>query len=509
MDEDAERTLALGLLHDATSWRGWAEVIDAWAPVLLTHATIDWLAAYAQSVLDDPGRSRLSSDLRQAADILSRCIAEGPDSALGPLLDQPLGGDPSVAGLLAAAGPGLLRHSDLQTLNESIQFLDAALVHPAMNLAPIGVRRQAEYGAAVLRQRVAEWTHSEEVLAEVNVLVDSGLCASLPQSALRPQYLHLKATNLLIQDDWGQCDSHYVEAVEILEAVSDAQPEGSLPRAAAADALGAAQYRHYLQKGDVADLTAAIANFRQALYAEGDFRTSAAANLASALLRLHRHNGNEENLAEAAAVAESAVSATPEAAPQRASRLTLLADVLRQRYLRDASRRADLDRAIELLDEAWQVAGEANREGRRRAAGSLSQTLLAAWERHGNPEDALRAIDLAREAINLTTALDDWYAEDASALGSALLAANQVTGEPTLPEAIYWLRACADRTSDVDIRKPGRLTNLSYALQALYRAEGTLVAIDEALAVSDAAVQLARDDDSDLATYLFVSLLAC
>ena len=502
VDEYEIRASALIKLHDAISWHKWVVLISSVPGILLTSATVDWVEAYAQSVLSKTEYRRLSSDVRRIANILRRCIVEGPDAVLGPLLEQPRGGDHFVAGLLEAAEAGLSRDSDLLTLKQSIQFYDAALAHPAMDLAPIGVRRHTEFNAAVLRQRAAEWTASESLLAEVDTLVKCGLNACMPGSYFYPGYLHLKATNLQTGDRWKNVHTHESEAEELLQSVFNAYPDGSLRRAAVVDAIGLIQFGRYLREGEVTDLAAAIANFREALYAEGVFRTGAAANLSDSLLRMHRHDGNDEHLVEAMTVAESLIRDTPADARQRPSRLALLADILRHRYER-SSDQAYLSHAIELAYEALESADKSNYEGRRRAAVSLSFILLDAWDRFGDPSHALKAVEMARHAINLADAYSGWGAEEASALGVALKAVNEATGDRTLAEAINWLRASADRTPDTDIRKPGRLANLSYALQALYLAEGTLVAIDEALAVSNTAIQLARDDDGDRAIYLF------
>ncbi|MCL2466742.1 MAG: hypothetical protein FWF02_02920 [Micrococcales bacterium] len=165
------------------------------------------------------------------------------------------------------------------------------------------------------------------------------------------------------------------------------------------------------------------------------------------------------------------------------------------RWLRNAEDRAFHTMVVELYrgmervysaDVLWRRVRKKLRPLRdRRAAvtsatlANLSTALVMSWERYGDRQDALDAVDAANRAVELDSSVDA-----CNARGKASWAAYQVTGERTyLDDAVAVLRQLAARTPAGHVSGPGVGDNLLVCLGTLALADHDSAVLDEALAL--------------------------
>ncbi|MFE0645420.1 hypothetical protein ACFW2Y_28005 [Streptomyces sp. NPDC058877] len=203
-------------------------------------------------------------------------------------------------------------------------------------------------------------------------------------------------------------------------------------------------------------------------------------------------------LEHTAALLQRIVDDTPPGHPHQASRLSLLAGVLRTRAMRagpDADD-SDLDTATDLL-----TAATAARDDAAQDPGdlfNLSQILITRYHRRKDRGDLDRAIGKLREVLVLVPASPTYLAM----LGHALRDRYTEDSHPAdLSDALDCLRT-ADRLAPPDHRERGHIhAGLGAALHARAAWTNRIGDLDEALAQYDLALRHTPEGHADRSQY--------
>ncbi|MCZ2824600.1 MULTISPECIES: CHAT domain-containing protein [unclassified Modestobacter] len=398
---------------------------------------------------------------------------------------------------------GLERHASVPELKKAIGLIQRALADRELFLAPPRMRRELEFRLSLALTRLATSTQSWQALRESIDWAQRGLLNSLPGSPLRRSFQHTLTTNEMIRADWTSDPSSSDSVIESMRSMAAATDVGTVESSVAHEGLGNALMQSFLRNGKVVDLEEAVKSYRRAVADGGAARPSTHGNLAQALFRQYRVTGEATLLNEAVNDAEVCVATTPEDARQLPGRLANLGTLLRERQQRaDAHEPSDLWRALGLHRNALELAIQQAPATVFEVANDLALTLLAAAAMTSSGNLINEAVTVARQGFEACPAGHQSYALHAGTLGAALLARHDIDGVPeTRHEAVDLLRIATERTSDQDIRKPGRLSNLALALQKSYRAEGSLAALEEAIGFASKAVELAHPMDADREVY--------
>ncbi|WFE37618.1 CHAT domain-containing protein [Micromonospora sp. WMMD998] len=173
-------------------------------------------------------------------------------------------------------------------------------------------------------------------------------------------------------------------------------------RSAAMNGLGTALWSRYERFGGPGDLDSAIRLFREALAMYPDERTPAIpsihANLAGVLRLRWRRTGDEADLVESVAEVRAAIAATRAGDPQRAWRLSNLADGLLALSLRHDDSSA-LAEAVDCIREAVRTAPPG--DGLAGMRSNLSEMLRLRYRSTGGRDRALldEAVEQGRAAL--------------------------------------------------------------------------------------------------------------
>jgi hypothetical protein len=174
--------------------------------------------------------------------------------------------------------------------------------------------------------------------------------------------------------------------------------------------------------------------------------------------------GNTEDLDSALALADEAADFARRAAPDLlAETLVLLGEQLTAEFDRDA-RREPIDRAVQVLREAFTLGGPPGAGGVRRAAVSLAAALLLRAKALGGRADLDDAADMLQRTL-----ADHPEAGVFDALGCVLIARAEQTGFPgDLDAAVDALEQAVRIAPD----EPWFKANLAVALRQRFTAKG-------------------------------------
>jgi tetratricopeptide (TPR) repeat protein len=215
--------------------------------------------------------------------------------------------------------------------------------------------------------------------------------------------------------------------------------------------LGVVLYSRYERLGNLADLEEAICVFRQAtqlLPSSSPELVEPFSNLSLALLGRFRRNGNVRDRQESGGFAWQAVQFTPLAVSAGGStNLQNLSLVWLARY-EYSHRLEDLDRAIEVLQRAWQST-PSNYPKRSTRLLNLGNAYLYRFKDTGNLTDVKQALAYLQQAVELTPDSSPGKANYLSNLGNGYFERYRHTQkaidlqDPDLQTAFrLWRQAC-------------------------------------------------------------------
>ncbi|MCU7729932.1 tetratricopeptide repeat protein [Actinoplanes sp. KI2] len=262
------------------------------------------------------------------------------------------------------------------------------------------------------------------------------------------------------------------------------------PSAGLLTGLGASLAGRYRLRGDPADLTEAVAALSQAVAAApgGTVAPVLRLNHAAILQLRYEATGDDEGLEAAVDAARDAVAAMPAGDAERASLLSDLGALLRDRF----ERRGDPAALAEALDAHREaLAGSRQHADRLNAFG---RTLQSRHRLTGDPHDLDSAVDAYREALDLTPAGRPDRALYVANLGAALSTRARLTGDlADADAAIETLDAALAATPAGAAERGDRLENLANALSARRRQGPGTDDLDRVIAMYDEAVALRAD----------------
>ena len=212
-------------------------------------------------------------------------------------------------------------------------------------------------------------------------------------------------------------------------------------------------------------------------------------DLGGALQTRARRTGNTSDLDRAIDVLDQAVTIAPANHPDRPAYLSNLGGALQTRAWRTGNT-SDLDRAVDVLDQAVTIA-PANHPDRPGFLSNLGGALQTRARRTGNTSDLDRAIDVLDQAVTTNPTNHPDRPAYLSNLSNALRDRYGRTGHTTvLDRAITAIEQAVTTTPTKHPDRPGYLSNLGGALQTRARRTGNTSDLDRAIDVLDQSVTI-------------------
>jgi tetratricopeptide (TPR) repeat protein len=206
-------------------------------------------------------------------------------------------------------------------------------------------------------------------------------------------------------------------------------------------------------------------------------------------------------LHEAITAQRLVVSATSADQPQRGLELSVLAELLLERY-RSSGQSDDLNEAISFARAAL-ASPRADRSGSAAVLANLGVAMRHLFTRTGNLDDLNEAIQLGRAALGAVADDDPRLAAIIAPLGVALRIRFGRSGEAAdLDEAIRLGRQAVALADQDPVNTPAALTGLGLALQTRFVQSGNLRDIDEAIDLARQALATAGDAHPERPTFL-------
>ncbi|KAK2471360.1 hypothetical protein H9L39_17591 [Fusarium oxysporum f. sp. albedinis] len=136
----------------------------------------------------------------------------------------------------------------------------------------------------------------------------------------------------------------------------------------------------------------------------------------------------------------------------------------------------------------------------------FSKLAIGAYERYmqtGSRDDISKAIDSAKQGIDLANDSNPWLTQWLNNLGVFLETRYQRTGEmKDLEEAIKIVRQAVESTPNGHPDLAAMLSNLGNEVETRYERTGEMKDLEEAIQIARRAVEWTPDDHPDLATWL-------
>jgi tetratricopeptide (TPR) repeat protein len=213
-----------------------------------------------------------------------------------------------------------------------------------------------------------------------------------------PMYLSNLGTPLVDRYLARQADEDLRQAIVASQRAVSLTPRRSPDWPTYVDNLGGALMQRYEAGGAMADVDAPVTAFRAAARGQrgADERAMTLANLADALRVRASRTARRADIRSALAAARKAIRFTSPASPHLAARLAGVADVLRERYLRNG-RLGMLDEAINTYRRIRILAADI-----REVPGhqyNLANCLRDRYAAVGSRSDLEEAIALSRQAV--------------------------------------------------------------------------------------------------------------
>lgn len=277
----------------------------------------------------------------------------------------------------------------------------------------------------------------------------------------------------------------------ILRHPNFATADATFQFAAYHDAAGA-YFNHFGATNRLDDLHQAIAHLQQALTLAGDdadARARCLSNLGGLLSQRYAHTGDEADLAAAIQAAEAAVQQTPPDSPDRAARLSNLGQGLSTRYSHTGNP-DDLEQAIAVYLEALQQTPPDSPQMASRC-NNLASVLQDRYHYSGDTTALDAALQAFEMAVNLTPPQSPDLPLYLNNLGNALRTAYMNTGQlDSLDRAIHYAEQATAQSPKTSFDRAGYLNNLGNALRNRYEATGELTDLNRAVQTYEEAVEM-------------------
>lgn len=305
-----------------------------------------WLAMYGHALHDRYAREEDEQDLAECAEVYARAAARATDGSQ----DLVLSGQGTVSiERYRRSGDAAHLQAALDLYTRALEACPPAAPQRSVHLSDLGTVYRLRYlSTGQLRDLERAAASMDEAIA----LTDPGA----------PSWAALLTTRgLLNLDAYNQ--TGLVAAVE--DGISDLTEAvaAQSPRAPRRPDIQASLASALVLRTELAALTADI-------------------------------QAEDDDIGNAIELLESALSLTPGEAAMRAQYLGALGDARLSRY-RQADDLADLDSAIELLDQAWRSSGESGQGG---LADRRARAYRLRWTRRHSDDDLHRAVEMYERA---------------------------------------------------------------------------------------------------------------
>ncbi|MER5597332.1 CHAT domain-containing protein [Streptomyces sp. NPDC002265] len=324
---------------------------------------------------------------------------------------------------------------------------------------------------------IAERTHSRLLLDRCVRMLEEAAERTSPDDADLPMLL----SNLgkALYGRYGEQDllGDLLRSVQLARQALDLTPVDAPQLSARWSVLGVALAESYRRSGDNAVLKEAVGAGRTAVDLSRGHpqRVTILMNATSALIASYEATGRPGELDRAVQVAEEAVELDSAAGREDPRRLTNLALALRHRFeLSDEP--ADIDRAVELARRAADFGQSPDR------LGNLGSILSSRYARGGRRQDLADAVEAGRAAVALS---DHGHPGSSLRLAQLSLSLRQLaeldacTG--LLDEAVRHAEQAVAVVPDGHQEQPLRQVALGTALQARHARLGGLADLERAV----------------------------
>jgi CHAT domain len=449
---------------------------------------------------------RASGDLRKLRSALSRCNRDSAQAAAAGF----------VRAVAVLPADSAIRESQLQTLSDEVDRIYES-----------GDVRQVDTAIAACRSAVA-------VLSSDHIAPDGGLhgrilrCLCVAQTArynrtgaetdldelinvrrqavdlvpaddpLRGDLLRMLAAGRLLRFQQLRDVADLEEMIKVGRRAAEAGLDEGRSALLYSNLCFGLHYR-YLLRGVARDISDAVEYGRLAVQNAGPdhpFRSGCLANYSAALLRRFELLGHEADLEAGRTSAEQAARNATDPGQVPTALLALATAMRLQAEQTDSP--AENEKAVAAAGLALRSAVD---QDRAECLSNLALCLERRFELTGDQDALSKAVDLGRQAVNLTKGGDQ--ARYQSNYGSFLLRRYQLVGE--LADLSAGVGACLAAADAAMLNAPLRaryLGNLSNALAAEYQRTGVADAWDRAMKAARAALQASPDDDANRGSYL-------
>lgn len=257
----------------------------------------------------------------------------------------------------------------------------------------------------------------------------------------------------------------------------------------------------FVRLGKVEDLMQAVRTGRAAIVAAREVGIEPAwiqAALSSALRIRFARLGDIQDLNEAVDLGRTAVTSIGTDSPVAIQAVCNLATTLRMRFTQTGTLR-DLDDAVELAGTALAMDPE-----NPHVHEAVGQIMMVRAVHTGADGDLDRAIDLIRSGLSITGVGTFWYSRLASNLGGALLRRFERSASLVDLDEAVTLTEAAIAESDMDPDRAKTLSIGAYALEKRFSVTRSLADIDAAIDAASRALDVTKPGRLDYS----LSLLA-
>ncbi|KAF8992887.1 CHAT domain-containing protein [Cyathus striatus] len=258
------------------------------------------------------------------------------------------------------------------------------------------------------------------------------------------------------------------------------------------NSLAAGYIARFNHSGSVDDLTNSVNLFRRALSLSdptNDLHASILSNLGTSLHSLYTTLKNKDDLYESITMIERALDYHPLGHPKHASTLSSLATSLIELFV-DFGDLKSLDSAISLNEEA--LGTSMKEEDQLMVLNNLSHGLYVLHEHSGSRSDIDKAIELSREAVQISINLGkhvDNLAKTYDNLASSLSSRFQVLGNISdIQESIETHKKVLELRPHGNPNRFLSIARLATAIMLRYENVGAIEDLEEAIALKREAI---------------------
>ena len=423
------------------------------------------------SVLHDRYRlSKQPADLDAAIDAFRRAASASPGSS-------------QLARSLHNLGIGL---RDRYMASEHSEDLDESILvfRQAAELVATDAGRQARYLmdlGCVLRLRAANAKDNADLQEAIEVF---RRCVDLTPSDTPGSAGHLLNLCNTLRERYER-DGHIEDLDEVISLLQRLITQAEPPAIILLVQLGTDQYRRYEQKGEQADLEAAVGAVRHAAEAAkgGPDSGTLWASLGKYLLELYDRTGDSNQLNESIEVCCAALRQTPDGTTEMSARLDVLGRGMRKRFSA-LGNSEDLDESIRALRKATQNA-VLNSSEQLSYLNNLGNSLFLRYELNGVEGDLAELVAIRRSVVEQTPIDSPSRPGRINNLGLVLRTLFNHTGKvEDIDATVTSFREAARLAASPDF-----LGNLGGSLRDRFKLVGRMADLDEAVLVLREAVE--------------------